>query len=117
MPQTYNLAVSPGAVGRTSPVAVSNSRNGRGSPGTRGTGIDDQVCMGPNLTGADLRGGFSVCWEARGPPHPSADVERQRRDQQRSHQRNSSGSTDSAANTTPAEVITPPVTVRPRSGI
>ena len=37
MPHTYIRAVRPGAVGRTSPVAVSVSRSGRPRPGSRGT--------------------------------------------------------------------------------
>src|ERR1700712_2295197 len=45
MPQTYIRAVAPGEVGRTCPVAVSWSRNGRGVPGMVGTSTDDQVCI------------------------------------------------------------------------
>ncbi|GLZ37326.1 hypothetical protein Acsp05_09510 [Actinokineospora sp. NBRC 105648] len=43
------MAVGPGAVGRISPAAVSNSRSGRGVPATRGTGWDCQVCMPPTV--------------------------------------------------------------------
>lgn len=42
IPQTYIRAVAPGAVGRISPVEVSNNRNGGAEPATGGTGTDDQ---------------------------------------------------------------------------
>jgi hypothetical protein len=52
MPQTYIRAVSPGAVGRMRPVAVSWSRNGRDVPGTRGRLTEDQVRIPSTLSAA-----------------------------------------------------------------
>ena len=48
MPQTYIRAVDAGAVGRTSPVAVSYSRNGGADPGTEGNKVGDQDCITTN---------------------------------------------------------------------
>src|SRR5512139_4196193 len=45
MPQTYMRAVGPGAVGRTSPVAVSKRRRGSPVPGSVGTWGAGQACM------------------------------------------------------------------------
>src|ERR671921_1401861 len=49
MPQTYIDAVSPGAVGRTLPVAVSCRRSGGPPPGSSGTSTGAQGCMAANL--------------------------------------------------------------------
>src|SRR5882724_3669650 len=48
MPQTYIRAVDAGAVGRTSPVAVSYSRSGGADPGTEGNKVGDQDCITTN---------------------------------------------------------------------
>jgi len=48
MPQTYIRAVTEGAVGRTSPVAVSYSRSGGAEPGTEGNVVGDQDCITTN---------------------------------------------------------------------
>jgi hypothetical protein len=51
MPQTYIRAVAEGAVGRTSPVAVSYSRSGGAEPGTVGKLVGDQDCITDKLRG------------------------------------------------------------------
>src|SRR5215218_10063879 len=45
MPQTYMVAVGPGAVGRIRAVAVSCSRSGGPPPASLGTSTDAQVCI------------------------------------------------------------------------
>src|ERR671914_884271 len=54
MPQTYIVAVLPGAVGRIRADAVSCSRSGGPPPSSRGTSTDAQVCMANNLRDAIL---------------------------------------------------------------
>ena len=52
MPQTYIRAVGPGAVGRTSPVAVSSSRSGSPVPGSVGDVGAGQACTAGSYVGA-----------------------------------------------------------------
>lgn len=49
MPQTYIVAVGPGAVGRIRPVEVSCRRSGGPLPWSRGTSTGAQVCMATKL--------------------------------------------------------------------
>src|SRR5664280_1308379 len=60
MPQTYIRAIEPGAVGRSSPVAVSQIRSGMPVPGNRGTSGPGQDCISASVTAAGATAGASA---------------------------------------------------------